>query len=412
VTLACVSCGKTFATGFHPFCDTCGAMVDVAYDLDRVQFADSPNPYRRFRDLLPVEDADHMPADATYTPCVRAEKLGTALGLAHLYLKNETVLATGTTKDRMAAVALPFLRERGVRTFSTSSTGNSSTAYAREIARYPDLRLLLFTGEAFCDRVQLGPGSNVLHLGLRGANFVDAFDCALRFAQRAGVTAERGFFNPGRREGLKIAFLEAVEQVPRPIDWYVQAVSSAMGVYGISKGARELYQLGRISRLPRLLCVQEETCSPMVNAFGEGSPVIRAHHIVRDPTGIANAIQRGDPTKAYPYVQRLVRESGGDFVAVSAAEIRTAHTLLEALEGISVCFAAAAALAGVIRMSRADGFARDDSILVNLTGKERGPVTDTGQTIWLKRVNGDWIPEDGRDTRARHWWPAFIEADA
>lgn len=412
MTLACVSCGKAFATGFHPFCDTCGAMVDVDYDLDRVQLAESRNPYRRFRDLLPVEDADQMPADATYTPCLHAEKLGAALGLAHLYVKNETVLPTGTTKDRMAAVALPFLRERGVRTFSTSSTGNSSTAYAREIARYPELRLVLFTGEAFCDRVQLGPRSNMLHLGLRGGNFVDAFEYALRFAQRTGVTAERGFFNPGRREGLKLAFLEAVEQVPRPIDWYVQAVSSAMGVYGVIKGARELYRLGCISRLPRLLCVQEETCSPMVNAFAEGSPVIRAHHIVRAPTGIAAAIQRGNPTKAYPYVQRLVRESGGDFVAVSAAEIRTAHTLLETLEGISVCFAAAAALAGLICMSRSDAFARDDTVLVNLTGKERAAVTNASQTLWLKHLNGDWIPEDGRDTRVRHWWPAFIEADA
>jgi threonine synthase len=410
VRLACVSCDKAFPTGFHPFCDACGAMVDVEYDLDRVRLADSTNPYRRFCDVLPVDDADQLPADATYTPCVHAQKLGATLGLPHLYLKDETVLPTGTTKDRMAAVALPFLRERGVRMFSTSSTGNSSTAYAREITRYPTLRLVLFTGEAFCDRVQLGPGSNVVHFGLRGANFVDAFDFALRFAQRTGVTAERGFFNPGRREGLKLAFLEAADQVPRPIDWYVQAVSSAMGVYGVYKGARELYQLGRISRLPRLLCVQEDTCSPMVNAFAERSPVIRAHHIVRDPTGIATAIQRGNPTKVYPYIQRLVRESGGDFVAVSAAEIRTARTLLARLAGISPCFAAAAALAGVIRMSGAGAFARDDTILVNLSGKAREPVIETGQTIWLKSVNGEWIPEDGRDSLT-HWWSASVDAE-
>ncbi len=410
--LACVSCGKIFPTGFHPFCDACGALVDVVYDLDHVQLADSHNPYQRFRDLLPVQDAEQMPADATYTPCRHAAKLGAALELPYLYLKNETVLPTGTTKDRMAAVALPFLRERGVRAFSTSSTGNSSTAYAREIARYPDMQLVLFTGEAFCNRVEIGDRANVQHFGLRGANFVDAFDCALHFAQRTGLTAERGFFNPGRREGLKLAFLEAVEQVPQPIDWYVQAVSSAMGVYGVDKGARELRQLGRLSRLPRLLCVQEETCSPMVNAFVDGSATIRAQDIVRNPVGIATAIQRGNPTKVYPYVQRLVRESGGSFVAVSADEIRAAHTLLESLEGICVCFAAAAALAGVIRMSRAGAFARDASILVNLTGKDRPAVADAGQTIWLKRANGDWIPEDGREGGVRHWWPGPIEADA
>jgi len=406
-----VSCGKAFPAGFHPLCDACDAMVDVEYDLNRVRIADSQNPYRRFRDLLPIDDADQMPADAAYTPCLHAEKLGAALGLPHLYLKDETVLPTGTTKDRMAAVGLPFLRERGVRVFGTSSTGNSSTAYAREIARYPQLHLVLFTGEAFCDRVQLRPASNVLHFGLRGANFVEAFDYALRFAQRTGITDEGGFFNPGRREGLKLAFLEAADQVPRPIHWYVQAVSSAMGVYGAYKGARELYQLGRISCLPRLLCVQEDTCSPMVKAFAEGSPVIRPHHIVHDPTGIATAIQRGNPTKAYPCIEGLVRESGGDFVAVSAAEIRMARSLLETLEGILPCPAAAAALAGVIRMSRADAFARDETVLVNLTGKAREPVIDTGQTIWLKKMHGDWVPEDGRASQM-HWWAGAIAVEA
>src|SRR4029453_4014748 len=101
-----------------------------------------------------------------------------------------------------------------------------------------------------------------------------------------------------------------------------------MGVYGVYKGARELYQLGRISRLPRLLCVPEDTCSPMVNAFAARSPVIRAHPIVRDPTGIATAIQRGNPTKVYPYIQRLVRESGGDFFAGGPGEVSTGGALL------------------------------------------------------------------------------------
>lgn len=411
MNLHCVGCGKTFPSGFHPFCDVCGEMVDVDYDLSRVQLTESANPYRRFGALLPIEDSDRLPTDATYTPCLHAEKLGAALGLPHLYLKNETVLPTGTTKDRMAAVALPFLRERGVRIFSTSSTGNSSTAYAHEIARYPDLQLVLFTGEAFCDRVELGSSPNVQHFALRGATFVEAFAYALRFAERGGATAERGFFNPGRREGLKLAFMEAAEQVPTPIDWYVQAVASAMGVYGTCKAARELYALGRISRLPRPLCVQEETCSPMVSAFAEGAAVVEPRHVVRDPRGIAKAILRGDPTKAYPYVRRVVLEHRGDFVAVSAGEIRAARALLETLEGISPCFAAAAAVAGLIRASRDAAFPRHDTILVNLTGKDRAPVVDAGQTVWLKNVDRDWVPEDRGDTRLQQWWNNPPRAD-
>ncbi|GAB4202921.1 MAG: hypothetical protein Fur006_56820 [Coleofasciculaceae cyanobacterium] len=46
----------------------------------------------------------------------------------------------------------------------------------------------------------------------------------------------------------------------------------------------------------------------MVRAFEEGSPTIKPHHIVHNPTGIAKVILRGDPSACYPYVyqNRLV----------------------------------------------------------------------------------------------------------
>ena len=91
---------------------------------------------------------------------------------------------------------------------------------------------------------------------MRDASFVDAFEYAGVYARENKLVAERGFFNIGRREGLKMTFLEASEQIPQTIDWYVQAISSAIGVYGNYKAAKELYQLKRIKHLPKLLCVQ------------------------------------------------------------------------------------------------------------------------------------------------------------
>src|SRR5256886_15862678 len=125
---------------------------------------------------------------------------------------------------------------------------------------------------------------------MRDASFVDAATYAGSYARQHGLVSESGFFNPGRREGLKLAFLEAAEQVPRPIDWYVQAVSSAMGVYGVYKGAKELHALELGERPPRLLCVQQETCAPMVAAWEDGSDRIRPEHIVERPAGIAKPI--------------------------------------------------------------------------------------------------------------------------
>jgi threonine synthase len=367
-------------------------MVDVEYDLARAELHDSPNPYVRFADLLPVRTLhDRLPADARYTPALHATRLGRCLDMPNLYLKDETVLPTHSTKDRMAAVSLAFLRECGVRAFCTSSTGNSSTSYAHAIKAHPDMSLYLFTAGNFLSRVNHADHDQVVNFCMRDASFVEAFEYSGTYAKQHGLVSERGFFNLGRREGLKLTFLEASEQIGQPIDWYVQAVSSAMGVYGNYKAARELMQMKRIDRLPRTLCVQQERCSPMVQAFSEGSATIQPHHVVSRPAGIAEAILRGDPTRAYPHVRRIVVDSGGAFVAVTEDEIREARRMVEELEGVSPCFSASASVAGLIKQVRSDAFPLKDTVLVNLTGGDRKDSAPPSNIRWLKRKGSDWI---------------------
>ena len=386
----CTGCGVDYPTGFHLFCPACGSMVDVEYDLAAAKLRASDNPYVRFADLLPVTALrDRLPA-TTYTSLIHATRLGRGLGLSSLYLKDETTLPTHSTKDRMAAVSLPYLHERGVRTFCASSTGNSSTAFAYGIRAYPDMHLFLFTAEQFVSRVQHVDHGQVTHFGLRDATFVEAAEYAATYARQHGLASEGGFFNAGRREGLKLAFLEACEQVDRPIDWYVQAVSSAMGVFGTFKGAKELLALGHIARLPRLLCVQQETCAPMVRAYADNSDVIRPDHRVARPTGIAQAILRGDPTRAYPHIRRIVIESNGNLVSVSEQEIRDARRDVEAQEGVRPCFSASAAVAGLTKLARDGAIDRDAVVVINLTGADRPETHHSRDVVWVDKTSSGW----------------------
>jgi threonine synthase len=386
----CTGCGRELSGDFFPFCPDCGAMSDISYDVGAVQLRDSPNPYLRFIDLLPIRDPALLPESARFTPTVHAQALGERWGMPNLYLKDETGLPTGTTKDRMAAIALPYLYECGVRCFATSSTGNSSSAYARAVGSIPGLSMYVFTASAFRPRLALTGGEQVIDVVMNDATFVEAFNESGAFANQHGLVAERGFFNPGRREGLKVAWLEAAEQVPRTIDWYVQAISSAMGVYGVYKGALQLHELGTIDRVPHLLCVQQETCAPMISAWVDGSERIRPEDIVKRPTGIAAAILRGDPTRAYPHVRRIVLESGGTMVAVTEEEIREARRLLEELEGIHPCFAASAALAGLAKAREQGDIDAEETVLVNLTGSEREGTPPTEETFWINRTEDGW----------------------
>lgn len=392
----CTGCGANHAHGFTTFCDRCGAMIDVEYDLERVVLRDSDDAMVRYFDLLPLESSEHMISYGRgATPCRHAERLGEEVGLPWLYIKDESVLPTGSTKDRMAAVVLSFLRECGISEFCTSSTGNSSSAFANLIGQCPGLRMFLFSGDAFHNRVNFDETEQVVHFVMRGATFVEAFEFAAEFARRRGILSERGFFNPARREGLKLAFLEAVEQVPRPVDWYVQAVSSAMGVYGTDKGAKELVALGRLARPPRLLCVQQETCSPMARAFEENSESIQPHHIVERPTGIASAILRGNPSRVYPIVRRIVVESEGTFTSVSETDIREARRMAEELEGLTLCFSSATAIAGMAKFARRGAIGPNETVLVNLTGRDREGGAQSHNARWLKRSGDSWVPEDG-----------------
>ncbi len=387
----CADCGTIQSNSYAPACEKCGGLTEAVFDLDKVEIKESDNPYERYFDLIPVLDSGLLPKNITMTPVIHAKKLGKLLGLPELYLKNETANLTGTTKYRMAAVSLPFLYESGVREFCTSSTGNSSTAYANLIDMIPELKMHLFTADEFQKRVNYNSIPQIKHYILHGASFAEASEIAGDFAKKFSCTAERGFFNLGRREGLKLVWYESVEQIGAPIDWYVQAVSSGMGVYGVYKAAKEFKELGLIDRLPRLMCVQQNSCSPMAAAWMENEENIQEKHIVHHPNGLAKAILRGNPSRVYPYMRKIVNESKGSFVAVSDEEIMEAKKLIFELEGIDICYSSATAVAGLIQSVRKNEIDKNDRFLINLTGSDRknGNVPEDAIHLYRKRKN-EW----------------------
>lgn len=384
----CQSCGAEFLRGFHPMCG-CGGMVDMRYDLSQARVRSHPNPLLRFFDLLPLRDEDNVCwLGEGNTPTRHAQELGKRLGLTRLYLKDETSNPTLTTKDRMASVVLSFFRENGVSEFACSSTGNSSTSLALGVERFPGFRLHVFVGRDFLHRMNFDSSERVKVYWVRDATFAEAHECAKTFARtQPGVTGERGFFNPARREGLKLAFLEAALAMPQAPHWYVQATSSGMGVYGTWRGAQQLFRLGRIARLPRLLCVQQETCNPMVRSWRARSPVTRPQDVLHEPTGIAEAILRGNPTLTYPHLEPVVRQSGGAFVDVSEEQILSAQQLLRECEGIEACPSAATTIAGVRLLEQHGELHPDDVVLANITGGLRSTEITPSQYVTLSKAD-------------------------
>lgn len=364
----CGWCGKALDQVVGQ-CD-CGGPVETVIEP-------KPTPgglhgfYGKFWSVLPL-NSPLLPNLDLETPLVEGEFVRQLVGGPPVYFKLEALAPTGSTKDRAAAVAIPYLRESGATEIVMASTGNTSTAFAFAMQHFPDLRLHIFVGMDFAHRLAELASDNVAVTVVDG-NFVAAGAQAHQHARESNATWEAGFFNPGRRDGLKTTLIEAALQLGEAPGTYVQAVSSAMGVVGMAKAATELDVFGIRARSPALICVQQERCAPMVSAWNDGRLHIEDGDIVPDPEGIAKAILRGDPSNAYPVIARLVKRNGGNFVSVSDGEILAARRLISDHLKVSACEASAAALAGYLKTAAGNTHG-DGPVLVNITGADRNEI--------------------------------------
>jgi threonine synthase len=371
VTFRCQACGHLQETAYPLRCDHCYGPMELAYDASTVSVSDSDRPLERYFDLMPLRSLENViSVGEGNTPCVHARALGEALELERLFLKDETGNPTRSTKDRTAIAGLLFFTENGIHEFAAASTGNMATAYAFASRFVPDVRMHLFCASGYRHRFGFEPSSRV-SIHETAGDFVGAAREAVRYAKLHSLPTDGGYFNIGRRGGLMTAYLEAFDEMPWEPDFVFQSVSSGIGLYSAYEGARAYVQMGRLSKVPRLVAVQEATCAPMVRAFGEGASRIDGRHIVHHPEGIAHAILRGDPSVTYPHFASIVRESGGTMVDVTADEIVHMRELVRDTEGIVTCNAAAATIAATRKMRLEASLAEDDVVLVNVTGGKR-----------------------------------------
>src|SRR5438045_8727429 len=107
--LQCRECGRLYPAEPIHVCELCFGPLEVAYDYDairaavsREQIAAGPLSLWRYKALLPIEAERVVDTQTGFTPLIRAENLGRALGLRNLYVKNDTVNPTFSFKARPA----------------------------------------------------------------------------------------------------------------------------------------------------------------------------------------------------------------------------------------------------------------------------------------------------------------------
>ncbi|MDA8309919.1 MAG: pyridoxal-phosphate dependent enzyme [Actinomycetota bacterium] len=362
-SLVCVDCGSS-AQDLSGRCRACNGLVEAVYPESGASLGPGDtDALETYWDLLPIPRRESCRIAIEPTPTV----LLTELDGVPIWAKVEGVLPTGSTKDRLIAVSLPLMVERGVERFVFSSTGNTAAAYAWGLGYYPELSARVYVSEDVADS-QLGPKTDQMEIVRVKGDYVEAGNRS-RAEIRPDEVSEGGFFNLGRREGAKLAYLEAFDDVARAggrIDTVVQAVASGLGIVAAARAVEQSAAVRGWGKGPRLFCAQQTSCSPMVKAYrallsgtGERLPE-------KLPSGLAAAILLGDPFSSFDYVARAARESDGGFVDVTSSEIAAA--LQRHNREVPMGDSAAVALASVYRMWEQGDLRGSEGVLVALTG--------------------------------------------
>jgi threonine synthase len=351
-----------------------GRPLWVRYDLDRVGSAVTPATFRgrpptlwRYRELLPLPfDAEPVTLGEGMTPLLPCPRLGAALGLQRLSIKDEAQLPTGSFKSRGMTAAVSMARQFGLRRLAIPTAGNAGGALAAYGARAGM--------EVYVFMPQDTPVINQVEAYLAGARvfLVNGLITDCGRLVREGVP-RTGWFDvstlkePYRLEGKKTMGLELAEQTDyRLPDVILYPTGGGTGLIGMWKAFQELRALDwlRTDRLPRLVSCQSDGCAPIVRAFANGErfaePFAGVHTIasgLRVPAAVGDFMMLD-----------AIRASGGTAVAGQEGHIRDWMRRATSLEGIAVCPESAVCLDCLAKLVAAGQVRPEEEVVVFNTG--------------------------------------------
>jgi threonine synthase len=384
--IRCIDCGHT--TAYHPsdiYCPNCKSQWrEALYPYEEIARIFPQNIAKRkfdlwrYSELLPIYNPiAALKMGEGGTPLIQAVNLGLMLGCPNIFIKDERQGPTTSFKDRQAAVTIAALKEAGITEMVAASTGNVAISYSAYAAR-AGIKLWAFV-------TSLVPELKMREIALYGSQVLKVtgtYDqvkqIAAEFADQRGLYLDRGARTITSIEGMKTIAYEIAEQLteelgpPEDSDalwrtptWYVQSISGGLGLIGVSKGFREMVQMGLTRAVPANAAIQVEGCAPMVHAWRQNQEEAEA---VTSPKTHIETLATGTPGRAYPILRKIFQEDRGLFESVTDEEAYRAMHILAKMEGVSAEPAAAVAFAGVFKLLRAGIIQPTDVVVINCTG--------------------------------------------
>ena len=366
----CVRCGKTYEATPNLTTCSCGGILDVVYDYDYIRqnltkekLKTRPHTMWRYRELLPVEESTpDTPLRVGWSPLYEADRLGALLGVKKLWIKDDGQNPTASLKDRASAMAVAKAKEAGAKIIACSSTGNAASSLAGNAAA-AGLRTFIFVPER-------APKGKVAQLMTFGANVIsvqgnyeETFELSKKAIDKWGWYNRNAAINPYLSEGKKTVSLEIAEQLGWQMpDYLAISVGDGCTIAGVWKGLKDLYAIGFINKLPRLISAQAEGCHPINRAIAENKP-----WEPMEENTLADSIAVGVPRNADKALM-AIRESNGVVVNVTDEEIMAAQKLLGTTCGVFGEPAGVTGTAGLKKLCEQGVIGKEDTVVSVVTG--------------------------------------------
>jgi threonine synthase len=362
-------------------------IVDVQYDyqfiaaqISKEALLHSKNySIWRYRAMLPIKPGAVLPPlSVGWTPLYSTPMLAAELGLKHVWVKDEGRQPTASLKDRASALAVVKAGEIGADIITTASTGNAAAALSGLCASI-QLPNVIFVPET-APRAKIAQllvfGSRVL---LVKGTYDDAFELCLQASKNYGWYNRNTGYNPYMAEGKKTAAYEICEQLNwNAPDRIFVSVGDGCIISGLHKGLKDLYALGWIEKIPKLMGVQSSGSSYLYDAWKNADDVLTKPSIKAQT--VADSISAGLPRDRIKALA-AVKETGGAYLSIEDKDILAAIPELARGSGVFAEPAGAAAYAGLVRAANRNQVSKDERIVVLNTGNGLKDVASAMQAV-------------------------------
>ena len=367
-------------------------ILDITYDYNLIKKTftkqklanNKDKSIWRYTPLLPINKNSPVPnLFVGNTPLYSLNKLADKFNIKNLYLKDDSRLPTASFKDRASAIAIVKAWEKKADIITAASTGNAGAAISGLCASAGKENVIFVPASAPQAKVAqlLMFGSKVM---LVNGTYDDAFNLCLKAAKEYGWYNRNTGFNPYMSEGKKTCSFEICEQLKWKVpDKIFVSVGDGCIIGGIYKGLKDLFKMGWIDHIPKLIGIQAEKSSYMYQAWKNNENIITKPSVKAET--LADSINAGlprDRIKAF----KAVKNTKGEFITVSDKEILRAIPDLAKQTGVFAEPAGAATWAGFLKAVKQNILSFDESIVIINTGSGLKDINNAMKSVELTNM--------------------------